>query len=560
MMSWRSKSYDLLPALKVRRQELRHSLRLVTMAWMFGVVWISIINGDQMRIFCKMLGFDDFTFGLMSAVGFLATFGQVVAAVIVERTGLRKYQFLDLGVIHRLVWLAIAAVPLLIGASDLPSKNAVALMLALLGLTGFLGAMAGAAWLTWMGDLIPRRIRGQYFASREKWSRIPGIATVIVVSVVLELVSNSKLVETAAAQPILMWTICIMFAVAAIFGCVDILLFRRIREILPSYKDEPRAPVLGLHELFVSPFKNKVFRNYVLFGAMLAFAMSSGGWYYWRCARETMHFSALGANVLFMVIGPIAGALTLNLWGKLIDRWGRRPTLIVATLGTIVSALPWFVMRSDMRLPAGFDQGINWLAMQVGGLFGHGDWHLITPDTPTVAYLLAGAASILGNSTWTAVGLAQNTIVLGFADGQGRSKYVAASAVFISVGGIAGGVLGGLMVQHLEALQLHPIGPFEWNNWHAAFLLSMLARVPAMIALMNMPDPGARTVMGLLRYMGEGVYMNVTQRLFYPLRLFGWDRGSGSGQFRARGGAELGSQDASGSRLPRTGAGSEDKE
>jgi hypothetical protein len=214
-----------------------------------------------------------------------------------------------------------------------------------------------------------------------------------------------------------------------------------------------------------------------------------------------------------------------------------------------------------MRLPAGFDQSINWLAMHMGGLFGYGDWHLITPETPTVAYLLAGVASVLGNSTWTAVGLAQTSIVLGFADGQGRSKYVAASAVFISVGGIAGGVLGGLLVQRLEMLQLHPIGPFQWNNWHVAFLLSMLARVPAMVALMNMPDPGARTVMGLLRYMGEGVYMNVTQRLFYPLRLFGWDRGSGNALPRARVGAGLGGQDASGSRLPRTGAtGSKNKE
>jgi MFS family permease len=144
------------------------------------------------------------------------------------------------------------------------------------------------------------------------------------------------------------------------------------------------------------------------------------------------------------------------------------------------------------------------------------------------------------------VGLAQNSIVLGFADGQGRSKYVAASAVFISVGGIAGGVLGGLLVQHLDMLQLHPIGPFQWNNWHVAFLLSMLARVPAIGALLHMPDPGARTVMGLLRYMGGGFYMNVTQRLFYPLRVFGWDRGNGKGHPRARARSGAATQNASG--------------
>ena len=35
-MSWRRKSFDVLPALSVRGQPLRSSLRLVTAAWMLG--------------------------------------------------------------------------------------------------------------------------------------------------------------------------------------------------------------------------------------------------------------------------------------------------------------------------------------------------------------------------------------------------------------------------------------------------------------------------------------------------------------------------------------------
>jgi hypothetical protein len=69
--------------------------------------------------------------------------------------------------------------------------------------------------------------------------------------------------------------------------------------------------------------------------------------------------------------------------------------------------------------------------------------------------------------------------MLNFSDGPGRSKYVAASAVLIGIGGTLGGLAGGLVAQNLEFLQSNPLGPFLWNNWHATFVISLLARVAA---------------------------------------------------------------------------------
>ena len=63
-MSWRRKSFEVLPALRVGGKDLRKSLRTVTGAWMLGVVWFSIISGSQMTIFAKMLGFSNRQFGL----------------------------------------------------------------------------------------------------------------------------------------------------------------------------------------------------------------------------------------------------------------------------------------------------------------------------------------------------------------------------------------------------------------------------------------------------------------------------------------------------------------
>ncbi len=84
MKTWRERSYeDVLPALSVRRKDLRKSLRTVTVAWMYGVVWMSCVSGSHVNTFARKLGFDDFAFGLMTAIPFVATFGQLLATVLI---------------------------------------------------------------------------------------------------------------------------------------------------------------------------------------------------------------------------------------------------------------------------------------------------------------------------------------------------------------------------------------------------------------------------------------------------------------------------------------------
>ena len=107
-LSWlRHKSYDVLPALSVRKAELRRSLRLVTGAWALGIIWMMCTTGPWMNTFRRMLGFNNFHFGLMQALPFVAAFGNLAATIHIERTGLRKFHFILWGGISRLLWLVV---------------------------------------------------------------------------------------------------------------------------------------------------------------------------------------------------------------------------------------------------------------------------------------------------------------------------------------------------------------------------------------------------------------------------------------------------------------------
>lgn len=555
-MFWDKQSYEVLPALSVRRRELRTSLRMVTTGWMFGIVWMTAVGGSRMNVFGRMLGFDDWHFGLLTSLSFLATFGQLFATLIIEQTGLRKYQFIYCMAASRMLWLAVAAVPLVIG----PGPVGIAVMLSILLLSHFLAAMGQPAWYTWMGDLIPRRIRGRYLAIRASATRIAQFAAVFALAVTMDVLVDRSKPLTAAAQPVVQYAVCAIFVLGAMFGIVDILLFLRIREVIPSpHGDTLRRPAVNIvlrslavpralaaaawpfrysaamaSEMLISPMRDRVFRRYVIYGATITFAGTVAEPFFWRDMLESIHFSQTATDMMFMVIAPVMGLLAARLWGRLIDRWGRRPVLMISTALVCFSVIPYFIVSRHTPSPQFALDAIAWIvdaaarcvnaSLGWAGVSVH--WQTLGPGAPVGAYLIMLPMAFFGGAGWFGVMLAQSGIILGFADGKGRSKYVAAHAVLLSVGGILGAVIGGKVAHAIATASwyapLH-VGYFEWNNWHATFVLSFLARVAALLLLIGMPDPGAGKVSDMFRTLTADA-SNTLAGVLYRLRIFGWPR------------------------------------
>jgi MFS family permease len=578
VVSWRGKTYEKLPALSIRGPELRRALRLVTAAWGFGIVWMTIVTGSRLTNFARMMGLSDRHFGWLAALPFVASLGQLVAAVLIERTGLRKFQFMQCAIVHRLLWIPVALVPLLYLAlwplvgPGVASTLAVWSMLLLILGSHFMNALAAPAWLNWMGDLIPRRIRGRYFALRQIVSQVIKIPCVIGLAVLMDYLTVPDAPMTVQDQPALLTAICVLFVAAAVSGMTDILLFRSIREVVRPTRERPREPAVNVEvrsagpgaaaklgygaryageaarQLVLDPLGDRVFRRYVLYGATAVFAMAVSGQFFWRWCLETMHFSQFATDSLFMIIGPTFGILASRPAGKLLDRWGRRPVLLVGTFLTVFSVLPYFLASPNTPTPQFAADAINGLGSLAGQLVGRPGWQPIGEQTPLGGWMIMVCSMVLGGAGWTTIGLGKQNVILGFSDGGGRSKYIAASSVMIGIGGILGGLVGGEVAEQLRYYQDHPVvvGPFLFNNWHATFLLSFLARATALVWLIKMPDPGARTVRAMLGHIGSTVYSNMSSRFLWPLRIFGWGE-SGRRRRRWHRNGEPGADDRNGS-------------
>ena len=103
---------------------------------------------------------------------------------------------------------------------------------------------------------------------------------------------------------------------------------------------------------------------------------------------------------------------------------------------------------------------------------------------------------------------------------------VAGSAVLIGLVGALGGWAGGYAADTLAFLRDSPLvwGPITFNNCHATFAISLVARAASLVWLVGLPDPASRRVRDLVRHMRTTLYYSVASWLVFPLRALGWLR------------------------------------
>jgi hypothetical protein len=103
-------------------------MRFVSVAWIFGAVWITATAGAPLTRFAKGLGASRFEFGVLAAIPFMATLLSLVGSFIIEKSGRRKELFLAGLYTQRLLWLVLAPVSLFVLHRCAPGHTGPALM------------------------------------------------------------------------------------------------------------------------------------------------------------------------------------------------------------------------------------------------------------------------------------------------------------------------------------------------------------------------------------------------------------------------------------------------
>ncbi len=369
--------------------------------------------------FALLLGANSFQLGLLSALPFIGQLFQFVGAYLEERIGRRRDLVFYGALGGRLIWALLLALPFMsfLGGAQL------AVFFIGLAISYAFNGIAGNAWLSWMTDLVPARQRGSYFGIRN---------TIAAVASMLATFLAGRALDVARAQGNETLGYALIFAVAVVAGIGAAALIAR----QPEPPLRPKARV-SLPELFGAPLRDRPFRSFVL--ACAGWAVATG--------IAAPFFNAYGLSALKLSFstlamqGVVTGAVSLvfgPLTGRLQDRYGDRPVLLVCLLGTLLLPFGWILSTPTNILPL-------WLTAILSGVF------------------------------WPGVNQGLANLLMARAPADYRGAAMASYSAVSGMGTLLAGLVGGLIATGIADAQL-AIGPLQIAGLGFLFVLSSLLR------------------------------------------------------------------------------------
>ena len=443
------------------QQEIRVGLWHCMVAWIFGSSFFAVTGGAAFNSFLtNYLHTSDAIYGLISATGSIGAIFLLLGSYTVERTGRVKRNFLLLVTLHRLLWLGIAAIPIFWPYKEgLSTNTQVLLVCGILILSAISANYGGAGWTVWMSDIVPGTLAGKFFGMRATL----GLISMVVIASVM-----TPLIDKFGSHG---WVYSLIFAIAAVMGAIDILLFIPVREVPRSSGVSPPT----LIDIFTIPWRNKLFRTFSLYISVTWFSYMMMGAYIWRYCFASVQNHGLGmpvwmANLLLFTVPTAMMALTAPYWGQAIDKFGQKSVLRVSAFSQIIIPLCWLIMRPEL----------SWLIIPIM-LFAGALW----PGNDQVAFYMQ---------------------LRGFPDDR-RSAYTAMFQVVLSSSVMAGTAAGGYYATFLQN-HLYDFGHLpDWiSHYHPLFLTAIIIRVFSYFVLLpRIPVEEGSSKRQVTRAVADGV-------------------------------------------------------
>ena len=411
---------------------------------------VRINTGPLCTQIAFLLGARALHLGWLAALGSLATLGSAVTAVFGHRLRSRRTYILVTALVGRSLWLLPAALLL----TRTPDRVQLGVFLAVAFLAQALVNMAHNGWQGWITDLVPSARRGRFFGVRNTIAQVAEMATAFVAGRWYDL-------GVASGRPRV--TLGLIYGGAAIAAALAMYCFSRQWE--PPVHRAPNAiPSAGWR----TAWHDRAFRRLLLFCTAWAAATGIVGPFW--VAHMIGYLKMSQATIAgYPLLFGAASLVSQPLWGRIADRAGQRPVLVVTMLPIVVLPLIW--------LPAGPGAlGWIWLDAAVSGL------------------------------VWPGFNLALFNLLLGTAPRSGRSAGFALHSIASGAAAFGAGLAGGLIAHELEGREVALWG-MRWINHHALFCLTSVLRAALVPLALRLADHRALRTRALIALAADKLSM-----------------------------------------------------
>lgn len=391
---------------------------------------------------------------LASLPPLLASFSQLFAVYLGQKTGVRKNIVVAGALLQGLALATIATLPLLFpGESFLLLISFVVLY--------FSGANLGAPlWGSLMGSIVPVGVRGRFFGTRTRLSSVASFCSLIAAGFILQ---GFDLLELTA------WGFVTIFMLGVAARLVSTWHLMQLHD--PPHHHAIPGDVANLFSRRFFTGERQFLRFSAFFACMQGAVGISGPLVAVYLLRD-LHFTYLELTIN-MAASVLVQFLVLSRWGRLSDLFGNRIILRVTGFSIPFIPIAW-VLSTDFY------------------------------------YLLCVQA--LSGLLWSGFSLSATNFVFDLTEQHKRAGLMALHAVFAAVAVFVGASVGGLLAITLPT-EIALLGyQFGWlSPIYGVFLISALARLLVAAAFL----PRLKEVRAVRRMTYHGLLFRVTR--FSPI-------------------------------------------
>jgi len=446
-------------------EQLRRIWRTVTWAGLLGsVYYLLCITGAPRIKFLTELGATASDFGLIAGLGSFTIVFQIGGSILAQRLRRRKPAWMALLIANRLAFFGVLAAPLLFDESG----AILVFIIATLFLHDLLTQIGLPLWLSWMADLVPRRVMNRHWASRQRFITAANIVVMILVAVSFHYFE--------VREQIVLGFI-ILALVGIVLGVGDILMFIRVPE-----PEQEAGQTATLRETLTQPLRDRQFRPYLYFIAYWQLSACFAAPFFGFFMIDFLHLNVFTVQLLGGA-AAVGVASASRFWGLLCDTYGFRPTLQLLAATKSITPLAFILVPQDPRY------GVPYLA----------------------AFMFFDGVMNAG------LALATQGVLLKSTPRNNRPMYIAA-ANFFSVGIMAGiaPVIAGQLIDALNGVMNWQVGPYLFTGFHGVFAISILLRFGGFALASRINDDANVALSTMLRQVPSREWFRIS-RLIYRL-------------------------------------------
>ncbi len=284
--------------------------------------WWSVMFGageSYLGAYFEFLKFTSFQISIISTLPLLAgSIIQSMTGTLFHLLKSRKRLLIFLKSIQGITWLFFIV-------SIFYTQNFIILLI--IACVYYIAALSAMApWNSWMGYLVPSKIRGRYFGNRSQIVRVFMLFSSVLAGVVLHFFSSG---DTSTG-------FLLIFSVAFIANLGSMFFLTK--------KYEPPYELINEQnqKLNLNSKNNQKIRSFILFDSISEFSISILAPLVVLYLLRDLNFNYLDLTIL-TTVSQLVALSAMRYWGKVLDKYGTMPTIHLSSLVLIFLPFLWYL-------------------------------------------------------------------------------------------------------------------------------------------------------------------------------------------------------------------------